>query len=130
VKVTEPFDRENGPKGLDVDQTFTKVAFSLTPQDPVSQLVKEADGVYILALDKHIPSEIPSLDQIRDRVTGDYKFMKAAQMARTAGQEFEKAATNGLPQGKSFDALAADAKVRAISLPPFSLTTREVPELE
>ena len=95
VKVTEPFDRENPPKALDVDQNFTKAAFGLTPEDPFAQPVGGKDGVYIIAYNNKIPSEIPSLEKIRDRVTADYKFMKAAQLARTAGLEFEKARPMG-----------------------------------
>ena len=70
VKVTEPFDRENPPKALDVDQNFTKAAFALTAEDPFAQPVGGKDGVYIIAYNNKIPSEIPSLEYPRARHGG------------------------------------------------------------
>jgi peptidyl-prolyl cis-trans isomerase D len=127
VKMSTPFDREDPPKELDVDQTFLRAAFSLTPEDPVSAPIAGESAVYVLGYQKVFPSEIPSLDAVRGRVTADYKFMQAVMLAQKAGSDFSKAATNGLAQGKSFDAIAADAKVKAAALPPFSLSTRELP---
>jgi len=79
---------------------------------------------------KKLPSEIPPLETIRDRVVADYKFDQARFLATKAAQEFYGKLTNGLAQGKSFAALAADAKVKLTELPPFSPSTRELPELE
>jgi hypothetical protein len=130
VKVSAPFDRENGPTDLKVEPNFAKAAFSLTPSDPFTQPIVGEDGVYLIAYNKTIPSEIPPLDKIKDQVTTDFKHMRASGLAHMAGLEFSRAVTNGLAQGKSFDALAATAKVKPVTLPPFSLLTRELPEVD
>ena len=130
VQVTSPFDRENGPHELKVDQNFAKAAFSLSPTDPLAQPLQGQDGIYIIAYNKTIPSEIPTLDKVREQVTADFKFMQASSLAHKAGADFAKTLTNGLTSGKSFDSLAADAKVKPVTLPPFSLSTRELPDVE
>jgi hypothetical protein len=132
VKVTAPFDEENGPAELAAGPNFTKTAFSLSPDDnPFADEPQICeDGVYVIAYDKKYPSEIPPLDKIRERVTAEYRYSQAVLLARQAGTSFVQTLTNGLAQGKSFSAICVDAKVKLILVPPFSLSTRELPEVE
>ena len=51
-------------------------------------------------------------------------------LARKAGAAFSQTVTNGMTQGKTFSAICADAKVKPVELPPFSLSTRELPAIE
>ncbi|HVU99739.1 MAG TPA: hypothetical protein VHH88_00155, partial [Verrucomicrobiae bacterium] len=127
VHVTAPFDQETGPRDLDVSQNFTRAAFALTPDDPFAQPIAGQDAVYLMAYHKVIPSEMPPLDQVRSRVTEDYKFTHAVMLAQKSGSDFYKTLTNGLAHGKTFEALAADAKLKPTPLPPFSLRTQELP---
>jgi hypothetical protein len=130
VGITSPFDDTTGPVELDVPFDFTTAAFKLTADDPVGGPIKADDGIYIIALNKELPSEIPPLDQIKDKVAADYRMMTAIQMARQAGAAFETALTNGVAAGKTFAAVAAADKCAVTKIPPFSLLTRSVPELE
>ena len=130
VKVSAPFDREEGPKDLHVNADFAKKAFGLTTNEPFAGPIAGEDAVYVIAMDKRIPSEIPPLEQIRERVTADYKYDQAKSLARQAGQAFYTTLTNGLGQGKTFSNICAEAKVQMTELPPFSLSTRAVPEAE
>jgi hypothetical protein len=130
VAVTQPFNREEGPTRLEVGPEFTKKAFALTTQDPFAGPIMAQDGVYEIALYKSIPSEIPPLDQIRERVATDLKQAQALMQARMAGMTFYQAATNGLAQGKSFADICASAQVKPMELPPFSLSTRDMPAVE
>jgi hypothetical protein len=131
VAVSEPFGREETPKALDVGLDFARAAFSLSPAEaPYAQPIIGRDAIYVMAFEKRLPSEIPSFEQIKDKVTTDYKMVQAALQARKAGIEFSQSVSNGLAQGKSFDAIAAEAKAKVVQLPPLSLATREVPELE
>jgi hypothetical protein len=130
VGVTAPFDREDGPKDLEVGPEFAKAAFSLTAEDPFGGPIVGQDGVYEIGANKKIPSEIPPLDQIRDQVVTDYKHSQALMTAFQAGVGFIQTATNGLAQGKTFSAVCADAKVKPVELPAFSLSTRSLPEAE
>jgi peptidyl-prolyl cis-trans isomerase D len=129
VSISAPFDREEGPKDLEVPE-LAKAAFKLTPEQPFAGPLVGKDGAYVIALKKKLPSEIPSLEQIRAQVTADYKHNQALFAARIAGSDFHTTLTNGLAKGKSFSAIAADSKLKPIELPPFSLSTRSLPEVE
>ena len=87
------------------------------------------DGVYVIAFNKKLPSEIPSLDKIRAKVEKDYQFNQALDLARKAGMAFYQTLTNGLAQGKTVAALCADAKLQLADLPPISLSTRELEQV-
>ncbi|MDB6018775.1 MAG: hypothetical protein JWR19_3264 [Pedosphaera sp.] len=126
VKTTAPFDAKEGPD-LNVLPSFTHAAFSLTTNEPFSGAIRAEDGVYVLALKETIPSTIPPLKDIQAKVEEDYRLAAAAQMARQAGANFEGMVTNGLAQGKTFKAIADEAKVKAEELPPFSLSTSSLP---
>lgn len=106
VRVTAPFDKENGPAELRVGAEFTKTAFGLSEDEPFGRLVLGEDGVYLIAFNKRLPSEVPSLDAIRDQVTSDFKFLEAAKLAQQAGANFHGVLTNGMAQGKSFSSLS------------------------
>ncbi len=130
VHVTAPFDREFGPKDMAVGPDFAKRAFARTADEPLDGPIVGEDAVYVIALTRRLPSEIPALEKIRDHVTANYKYSEAVLLARKAGSEFYMALTNGLAQRKSFSTVCVEKKVRPIALPPFSLSTRELPEVE
>jgi hypothetical protein len=130
VQVTAPFDQENGPKELEVGQEFTTRAFSRKPEDPFAGPFLGRNAAYVFALAKRLPSEIPPLDQIRSQVATDYKEDQARTLAVTAGLTFYQTLTNGLGQGKTFSAICADAKEPVVTLPPVSISSRDLPEVE
>jgi hypothetical protein len=130
VSVTPPFDRADGPTNLDAGPDFAKAAFALSADEPFAQPIVGHDGVYVIAFNKRLPSEVPTLESIRDRVVADYKFSQAVNLARRAGLAAYRTLTNSMAQGKSFSAAASEAKLAAVELPPFSLSTRELPAIE
>jgi len=128
--VSAPFDQESPPAGLDVRSDFNKAAFQLSEDEPYSQLIAGNDGVYLISLNKRLPSEIPSLESIRDRVTQDFRLLQAVQLARQAGIKFVATATNSLAAGKNFAEVCAAAGIHPVSPPPFSLSTRTLAAVE
>jgi parvulin-like peptidyl-prolyl isomerase len=130
IETSKPFDREDGPSDLEVGPDFVKIAFSRTAEEPFSAPVPGTDGVYVFAVTKRFPSEIPSFEQVKDKVTADYRHSQATTLARQAGQAFYPQLTNGLAQGKTFEALCKDAQVKPVDLPPFSLSSRTLGDLE
>lgn len=130
VKATAPFDLKDGPKELNVSGNFAKKAFSLSTNEPFAGPLTGDDAVYVIGYNKYLPSEIPPLDQIRDRVTADYKFDQARTVARMTGQAFYNTLTNEVAKGATFSNICAQAKLQVVSLPPFSLSTRSLPEAE
>ena len=129
VQITEPFDQRDGPSELAVGQDFAAKAFARTPVEPFAGPIVGMDGVYVIAFNKKIPSEIPALDKIRARVEKDYQLGQAQDLARKAGLVFYPTLTNGLAQGKTVAALCADAKLQLVDLPPISLSTRELEQV-
>ena len=129
VQITEPFDQRDGPSELAVGQDFAAKAFARTPVEPFAGPIVGMDGVYVIAFNKKIPSEIPALDKIRARVEKDYQLGQAQDLARKAGLVFYPTLTNGLAQGKTVAALCADAKLQLVDLPPISISTRELEQV-
>jgi len=130
LQVTEPFDRKEGPKGLPVGPAFLQAAFKLTADYPLAGPILGEDAVYVIALRARLPSEVPPLESIRAQVATDYRYEQAVQRARQAGTNFLATLTNGLALGKTFGELCTAAKRKPVLLPPFSLSTRALPEVE
>lgn len=135
VHPTAPFDTY-GPADFQAPESFTKNAFSLTTNNPFAgpipngaDLTPGSSAVYVMALDKYLPSEIPPLAQIRDRVTQDYRMRQAAMIAQRAGTNFAATLPNRLTPGHTFVSVCLDARLQPVMLPPFSLSTQELPAL-
>lgn len=128
--VTAPFDHSTGPAGLDTSENFIRAAFALREDEPIVGPLVSGESVYVIARHKVLPSENPPFDSVKARVENDYRTFQAGQAARAAGAAFAQSATNGLAQGKAFTTLCAEARATPVLLPPFSLSTRSVAEVE
>ena len=127
--VSAPFSKEEPPAGLDVRDNFIGAAFALNTEEPFSQTLVGNDGIYLISLNKTLPSEIPALETIRDQVMQDYRFNEAVPLAHQAARDFAATATN-ITSAPAFAAACAAAKVKAITLPPFSLSTVKLEQVE
>jgi hypothetical protein len=138
VKTTAPFDLKDGSKDLPVPPKALRVLFSLRTDDPddkdrsmlyaTSPLIGE-DAVYVVGLQKRIPSAIQPLAEVHDKVAADYRQSKALELAKAAGTKFERALGDGLAQGKTFDTMCAAQFIRPRTLSPFTLTSTTIPEV-
>jgi len=125
----EPFD-EDGPPGMKAGAAFAQAAFKLNPDRPFSPPTRAEDAIYLMALKRKLPSEVPALETIRASVTEDYMREQARQLARQAGTNFHALLTNRLAQGGTFAEACAALKVVPINLPRFSANTRNLPDLD
>lgn len=124
VEVSDPFTEYDPPRNMKVSSAFAQAAGKLTAEEPVpEQPLEGEDGYYLPTFKRIIPSEVPPLSSIQERVTQDYKNSKAMEMARAAGRDLAQAVTNGLAQGKSFQEVVASKNASAVVLPPFSRKT-------
>ncbi len=130
VKTSEPFDREDGPQEFVVGADFIRGAFSLMPDEPFAGPFVGRDAAYAIAFRARLASAIPPLETILERVTADYRYDAAVRAAHFAGEVFMQFITNGLTAGKTFATICTEADVKRVTLPPFSLSTRSVPEIE
>src|SRR5579885_886758 len=128
VKTTRPFGELYGPDEFPAPASFIKAAFALSPDDPFAGPIEGPSGYYVIALDKRLPSEIPSLDTIRDRVAQDYRMAQAIAQAQRDGTNFAATLTAQLAAGRSFAAVCVAAGRHPVVLPPFSLSTAELPD--
>lgn len=124
VQTTAPFDTY-GPQEFLAPDGFTKAAFALTSDEPFAGPVAGPTAVFVIALAKQLPSEIPSFETIRNRVTQDYQFYQATILAKQKGTNF----VASLAGANNFSAACAAAGLTAQTLPPFSLSSPELPEL-
>jgi len=129
VHVTAPFDGQYGPTEFAAPESFAKIAFGLSPDEPFSSPIVGPDGVYVIAFDKQLPSEIPPFEQIRDRVTQDFQMHGATVLAQQAGTNFTFSVRIRMATGSSFKSACLAAGLKPKILPPFSLSTKELPEL-
>jgi parvulin-like peptidyl-prolyl isomerase len=128
VHVTAPFAGKFGPEEFTAPPDFTKAAFGLTPDEPFARPITGPDAVYVLAFAKRLPSEIPPLDQIRERVTREYQWREATLLAQRTGTNFVRTLT-GMTADRGFASLCVAAGLEPQVLPAFSLSTPELPEL-
>jgi hypothetical protein len=129
VRNTAPFGSQYGPEEFIAPSGFTKAAFALTPDEPFAGPISSAEAVYVMALTRQLPSEIPPLEEIRNRVTQDYQIRAATLLAQSAGTNFVRTLAEQSSAGKSFAAICAAAGLQPQTLPPFSLGTEKLPEL-
>jgi hypothetical protein len=138
VKTTEPFDRKNGSKDLDLaPKKALDALFSLREDAPDDSeksrlylplpLTNSASALVVVGLQKRFPSQLQTLAAVRDQVLKDYRDSKALAQAKDAGEKFAGALQVGLTQGKSFDAVCAAQNVKPETLAPFALTTTNLP---
>jgi hypothetical protein len=127
VKTTAPFDSQDGPEEFSAPEGFTKTAFGLTPDYPFANPIAGPDAIYVIALVRQLPSEIPPFDEIRERVVQDFQMQQAVALAQSAGTNFVRTLTGSMAAGKSFASVCAAAGLPPQVLPPFSLSTRELP---
>jgi len=128
--LTAPFNSSYGPEDFNVPAAFTKAAFELTADSPIAGPIAGPTSVYIIALNKQLPSVIPSFEAIRDRVTEDFRHEQAITLAQRAGTNFVQKLNVELASGKTFAVAAVAAGYKPEVLPPFSLATQTLPALE
>lgn len=130
LNTTPPFARNEVPPGLGVSQNFTEMAFKLTPTEPFPETpILTENAVYFIGFNSKVPSEIPPLETIRDRVVEDFRRSRATELVNAAGNELHSALTNAIAQGKSFQDAAKEANATVIDVPPVSQKTPLVPVL-
>jgi hypothetical protein len=129
VHTTAPFNERFGPEEFTAPATFAKAAFGLTADVPFAGPVPGAEAVYVIALANQLPSAIPPLDQIHARVAKDLQAQEALVLAQRAGTNFYYSLTVQMAAGKTFAQAAVAAAQTPLVLPPFSLSTGELPEI-
>lgn len=130
VETPAPFSAQYGPSEFIAPDTFIKAAFSLTPDEPFAGPVEGTYAYYVMALDHQLPTEIPPLERIRGQVTRDYQMQLATALARQTGTNFLSTLDLRLMVGRTFASVCVANGLSPETLPPFSLSTDTLPDLE
>ncbi len=130
IQTPAPFSAEYGPEDFAAPAAFTRQAFELSADSPLAEPVAGPEGVYVMALVTNLPSEIPPLAQIRGKVASDMQLQEAIILAQHAGTNFVHNVFLQMAAGKSFAGACIAAGAQPQILPPFSLSTQELPELD
>jgi len=138
VKTTDAFDLHNPPKDLSISEKGLHTLFSLRESDAEdkehsllyapSPLLGET-AVYIVGLQKRIPSSVQPFSDVRAKLLSDYRENHALEMAKAAGDRFQSALEAGMAQGKTFDTMCAAQFVHPKTLSGYSLVSTNIPEL-
>jgi hypothetical protein len=130
VSMTEPFSETTGPLDFDAPPALTTAAFQLTADSPFNGPITAPDGIYVIALAAQLPSAIPPLESIQAQVTRDLQMQEAAELARRAGTNFYFSVAIKMATGKTFAQAVTAGGQTPEMLPPFSLSSSEVPGFE
>jgi hypothetical protein len=130
VEVTAPFTPNEPPAGLNVGQEFIRAAFMLTETEPVAGPVMSTNAAFVIASHSRLPSEVPNYEDVKERVQADYTFYESAMAARAAATALSGAVSNALATGGTFAAACSNAGAAVITIPPFSMSSTNVPEVE
>lgn len=129
-QTSEPFSRFSPPRSLADVQNLTEEAFKLAEDQPFTAPIVAEKAVYLFALKNRLPSEVPPIDQVRTKVTEDYRRSQAIEVQRKLGMAFHAAATNAIAQGKSFESIAKQEQLEAIEFPPIAISTQSLDALQ
>ncbi|HEX7861648.1 MAG TPA: SurA N-terminal domain-containing protein [Verrucomicrobiae bacterium] len=119
AQVTQPFSQFEGPSEIQgMPDDAGRALFMLTPESPirVEPIIGET-GIYMVALKRKLPSEVQTLDAIRERVTEDFKRGEGLKLARETATAFATAVSNA---PTNFESAAQQQGLTLVNLPPFS----------
>jgi hypothetical protein len=80
----------------------------------------------VVAFKNRVPTTVPPLETIKDRVVEDYKRQESRTLAQQAGLDFQTKLTNAVAGGKSFEAAAKELGHAPVTLEPFNQTARSI----
>jgi hypothetical protein len=125
-QFTAPFSEAEGPQGLNVPAQFSRIAFQLSPEQPIlEEPIRGDDAVYVVSFKNRFKSEVPPLDSdIRPKVEADFRRRESNRLAREAGAEFARKVKEAGED--KFEELAKAAGYPVIDLPPFTQTERDL----
>jgi hypothetical protein len=129
LATSAPFSENGGTEEFAAPPAVIKAAFQLNADSPYAGPIPGTEAIYVIALANQLPSSIPSFDLIRARVAQDFKTQQAIELAQQAGTNFYFSATVQLAAGKTFPQVAVAAGSTPVILPPFSLSSADVPEV-
>ena len=95
VVETDSFTRKGPDKGIKNRAQFASAAFDL-PENEISDIQDFGDGYYLMQITEKIPSTIPELDTVKEKVKNDWIKAEQNEMARADANNMLTELKNGL----------------------------------
>lgn len=131
LKVTPPFDLQEGPTNLNLVSVSPQLWTSLSPTNAISfQPLEGENAFYVVAYKDVIPSRLQPFEAVQAKVADDYRRAQALTLIRQEGMAFQARVTNALAQGKTFSEVATGMKLKPTPLPPISRSTETLTNFE
>ena len=130
VKVTAPFTEMDGPTETNAPANFARTAFGLSADEALGLPLGGIDGVYLMAFKERLKPVDPPFEQVKVKVTEDYRRSQSTELTLQEGTKLVLAANDALAKGTSFkDACKALGQV-ALEVPPFSRNAKSIEIVE
>src|SRR5256885_11071999 len=124
VETTGEFVPSAPDPKLRADPQLSKVAFTLTPQEPNSDPLQSADGFAILHLAGVVEARPLTLDEAKDKIAAQIKSEQAREWAVAKGRKGDETLRNGLKAGQPLKfTLEQAGGLKAEKLEPFIAAT-------
>ena len=109
------------PQFKDAGQQLDSAAFKLTKQEPISDPIQVGDGFYILHLASVTDSRPLTLEEAKPKVVDAMTKQRTQEQLTTKGGGIVKTLREEIKSGKTIEAVAQEAGLKAEKLPPFTM---------
>jgi peptidyl-prolyl cis-trans isomerase D len=117
--TTDFFAADTPPANVPPSPAFNTAAFSLTKDNPVSQVVELDNGVAVLHLAEIQPSDLRPLEEVKADIQKQLQQTKGQQTAQITAQIMAKTLQGAVAKGADFKTAAAGMKLKVETLPSF-----------
>jgi hypothetical protein len=109
------------PQFKDAGQQLDPAAFKLTKQEPISDPIQIGDGFYILHLSTVTDARPLTLEEAKPKVEDLIKKQRTREQLGAKGGDTVKQLREAIQAGKTIEAAAQEAGMKAEKLPPFTM---------
>jgi peptidyl-prolyl cis-trans isomerase D len=115
------FSMYDRPVGTTASVAFVQQAFAMSPDAPTSDPVAGPDAYYVLEYVDSKPSDIPTFDEVKDKVIDEIKRARIFEATVRHGQEVVTQLKKLVADGKSFSNACAELNLKVETPAPVSL---------
>lgn len=124
IRETGYFSAEAPPENIAEDSPFASIAFTLTPENPVSDAVEMPDGYVVLSLKDIRPSEPIPFEEVKAEVRAAFRDQEINRQLRIRGQEAYSLINEQLKSGTSWEEAVQSAGLQ--SAPTLTIVPAEL----
>jgi peptidyl-prolyl cis-trans isomerase D len=120
VKSTGLFTEATPDPAVGSNPALVSAAFSLSSEDPNSDVVQSENGFYVLHLDEVVTSKPLSFEEARPQIVAQITRERSSEMMALKAGEIRARIVAAMNEGKTFAEAATATGQKPESFPPFS----------